>query len=502
MATLKNTTISGTEFLKLPTGTLAQRPGSPSAGQIRYNSDRTVPEVYTSQWGRVAKKELDNAVILELDPLNFPASNRTALWNSNGPGGNNTSYGWNYGSGGATGFSQNGGTNENERVLGTDPWGNQNLVWETRASGNGNDDGGWNGDGFACDVNRLYRFSIWVKRTSSTSGGTFYHGTSGGSQCVRRLSDGGQECNPYWECSGTGVLTQDVWYLYVSHMFPWWYSLTAGHPESGRYRVDTGKEGYSNGCNVGNDTKMDVGTTSISQRVYHYYCGDSTTRLQLFDPRVEICDGTQPSVSDLLFGRTNRLNDSSGHAYGAYLQGNPIYNTEGSIVLDGNNDGLVVPNIDLRKSWTMEIWMQTTNAASFSFFGHGITSVNQGLHIVLYNSSTIRFGMYGNDNDATGLAAIPTNTWIHWMFSYDHSNPTSATAKRVYRNGVEQSTSVVSGPSSYTYPPSNLRIGNTYGSGVYGQAAGKVGISRMYNRVLTAAEVLDRFDQTRGRYGI
>jgi len=502
MATLKNTTISGTEFVKLPVGSAAQRPGSPASGQLRYNSDRTIPEVYNSRWDRVAKKELDNLLRFEIDPSAFPLSNRTAFWSQLGPGGNNSSYGWNYGSGGATGFSQNGNTGENERVLGIDPWGRENLVWETRASGDGNADGGWNGDGIASDPTRLYRATVWVKRTSSTSGGTFYHGTSGGSQCVRRLSDGGQECNPYWECSGTGSLTQNVWYLFVSHIFPWSYNLTAGHPESGRYRVDTGKEGYSNGCNVGNDIKHDVGTTSISQRVYHFYCGDSTTRLQLFDPQIALCDGSEPSITDLLFGKTHQVRDLSGHAFGAYVQGNPVYNSEGSFVFDNNNDGLVVPNIDLRTSWTMEMWMQTTNAASFNFFGHGITSVNQGLHILIYSATALRFGMYGNDNDATGLAAIPTNTWMHWVFTYDHSNPTSATSKRVYRNGVELSTSAVSGPAAYTYPPSNLRIGQTYGSGQYGVSGGKISVTRMYTRVLTAAEVLDRFDQTRGRYGI
>ena len=98
---------------------------------------------------------------------------------------------WSAGSGGATGYSQNGNTGENERVEGTDPWGNPALVWESRASGDGNADGGWNADGFSIDNTKLYRFSIWVKRTSSTGGGTFYLGTNGGGQCVLRLSDGG-----------------------------------------------------------------------------------------------------------------------------------------------------------------------------------------------------------------------------------------------------------------------------------------------------------------------
>ena len=39
MANLKNTTINDTGFLELPRGTTAQRPGSPSAGDMRYNTE-------------------------------------------------------------------------------------------------------------------------------------------------------------------------------------------------------------------------------------------------------------------------------------------------------------------------------------------------------------------------------------------------------------------------------------------------------------------------------
>lgn len=47
MATLKNTTINDTGYLQLPVGTTAQRPGSPSAGQTRYNSTIKTVEWYT-----------------------------------------------------------------------------------------------------------------------------------------------------------------------------------------------------------------------------------------------------------------------------------------------------------------------------------------------------------------------------------------------------------------------------------------------------------------------
>ena len=46
MATLKNTTINDTGFLQLPTGTLAQRPGTASAGMIRHNTSNNTIECH------------------------------------------------------------------------------------------------------------------------------------------------------------------------------------------------------------------------------------------------------------------------------------------------------------------------------------------------------------------------------------------------------------------------------------------------------------------------
>ena len=51
MATLKNTTIDSTGFINLPSGTTAQRPGSPTAGMIRYNTTLNEVEIYSgTEW--------------------------------------------------------------------------------------------------------------------------------------------------------------------------------------------------------------------------------------------------------------------------------------------------------------------------------------------------------------------------------------------------------------------------------------------------------------------
>ena len=70
MATLRNTTIDDVEFLELPQGTTAQRPGSPSAGMIRYNTDIRDTEFYDgTSWRAISDSnpEATGGEVVETD---------------------------------------------------------------------------------------------------------------------------------------------------------------------------------------------------------------------------------------------------------------------------------------------------------------------------------------------------------------------------------------------------------------------------------------------------
>jgi hypothetical protein len=214
--------------------------------------------------------------------------------------------GWTAGSGSIGLFSCNGDTGEQNRYIGTDPWGNSAMVWQTVPSGNGQADGGWNTTGVSIDNTKLYRFSVWVRRTSATSGGTFYFGLQSNNGNAVHLSNNYTEGNPYWDYRGTGALTQNTWYLFVGHCYPVAHNGTIIHEESGYYTVAGGttKQGLNAG-NVPNDVKWSSGTTTATHRTYHYYCGDSTTRLEFYMPRIDLVNGTQPSLRQLLTAGSN-----------------------------------------------------------------------------------------------------------------------------------------------------------------------------------------------------
>ena len=326
-------------------------------------------------------------------------------------------YSWTTGSGGIGSFGQNGNTGENERVMGTDPFGNSSVVWESRPSGDGNADGGWGNGFYDVDEFTLYRWSVWVKRTSSTAGGTSYLGLYGAPNAVIRLDNGAQEGNPYWECSGTGAYTQNVWYLLVGHCFPSNYTGGATtHPDSGRYTT-SGRDGGVNYCNIGGDVKWYPGTTGGYHRVYHYYCGDSTTRLQWFDPRLDKCDGSEPTISDLLNNRQAKLESATVTVEGAALKQQKVVATGGVITTVGeyrvhrfNDSGTLT--ISSIRSGSIEVEYLIVGGGGGAGMdmggGGGGGGVLNGTTILTPTSYTVTIGGGGTGAPAAGTNGQPS----------------------------------------------------------------------------------------------
>ena len=73
MATLKNTTVNDTSFLTLPSGTVAQRPGSPVQGMARFNNQINEVEVYNGTAWYSNSNPVQTSLLVYLD-ANYTAS--------------------------------------------------------------------------------------------------------------------------------------------------------------------------------------------------------------------------------------------------------------------------------------------------------------------------------------------------------------------------------------------------------------------------------------------
>jgi hypothetical protein len=402
---------------------------------------------------------------------------------------------WSLGSGGTTGYGRNGGEAENERIIGTDPWGNSTIVWESRPSGNGNDDGGWNTSYYNIDKTKLYRFSVWVKRTSTTTGGTSYLGLygSGGTFGVARLDNGATEGNPYWECSSTSVYTQNVWYLLVGHCYP---AGTTGipnnkHPDSGRYTIN-GRNGDLNYCNIGGDVRWLSDATQTLHRTYHYYCNDNTTRLQWFDPRIDLCDGTEPTIQDLLTAGTNSWRSLVNENRGILTNG-VSYNSAngGSLVFDGTNDR-VSTSFKPSGYRSYFIWVKYNIINSLSG-GYSLTGTQE---VSAYNYVGISNGGYfyyyfGTNGEQINSTILNPNVWYNQGLTLSNDG-----YARAYLNGNLVSTLLSNVGNTAT---------NEFSIGCVNQqhfVNGNIAMVSQYNRALSAQEILQNYNSQKSRFGL
>ena len=424
---------------------------------------------------------------------------------------------WSLGSGSATGYSQNGATAENERVTGTDPFGRSATVWETRPTGTTDADGGWNSDWFNIDSTKLHRFSVWVKRTTSTSGGTFYLGLYGNNG-IKRTDNSVVEGNPYWDCRGTGGFVQDVWYLVVGHCYPYDTTYTGQHPESGIYTVAGGttKVASINACNIGADVKWaGIDVTQTIHRCYHYYCADSTTRLQLFDPRIDVIGGTEPSIANLLSGFTaNRLTDLIGTNNGTFVNG-PTYSSAngGSLVFDGSNDfmqaNVNTTALDGDPTFSVDMFIRRRTGTNIgpNQAPWGIGGEGQGNGVGGWTPTTnlINLDFY----DSTRLASTeyyPEGQFVHIAWTKNGAGAETSNVK-CYVNGIERAlTKTRDATRTNQFNTSTNGVGIVLGrlNGNSGNFHAPVDVAsfKVYTRALSAAEVSQNYNALRGRYGL
>lgn len=202
---------------------------------------------------------------------------------------------WTQGSGSVLGFSQNGSTSENWRILGDNHVGDEVILWEARNDSSSNADGGWNSSSVSIDNTKNYRFTVWIKKTNSTDGRTYF-GCKKTNQ-ILNLS-GSINNNPYF---WSGDLPQlDRWYLLIGYVYNKNYSATGGSNSgvpSGIYDGVTGERVSS--ANITN-FKFASSATSVSHRAYLYYDSNIDDRQYFFDPTIEKSDGTEQSLISLL----------------------------------------------------------------------------------------------------------------------------------------------------------------------------------------------------------
>ncbi len=192
------------------------------------------------------------------------------------------------------------------------------------------------------------------------------------------------------------------------------------------------------------------------------------------------------------------------------LTNGPTFNSGsgGSIVFDGADDYVATASnigISGASPRTVECWIYVDSSSNKSILGYGGNEIG-----VLFDTLVWYTGQYltaighyyggGYDTIPTlpSRNTINLNQWNHVVHMYD------GTTASLYTNGVFSNSKEfsISAGNQLNTTNSTFRVGTGQYTGGYTYTTGKIASSRFYNRTLSASEVLQNYNATKGRFGL
>jgi hypothetical protein len=201
--------------------------------------------------------------------------------------------------------------------------------------------------------------------------------------------------------------------------------------------------------------------------------------------------------------------DLSGNGNNGTLENSPTFDSAngGSIVFDGVNDYIDLGSDIVFKStggWTVESWVNfdiipTTynNVTSPGNFIGSETIVHNSWYWSVLNS---KLALWNRSPGVWkyGSTILQSNTWYNAVLVCS----SSGTSYQMYLNGIAEGGDHVSYTWNATYAGLNIRYIARGNSSNLRQIDGKVPMTKVYNRALSADEILQNYNATKTRFGL
>ena len=176
----------------------------------------------------------------------------------------------------------------------------------------------------------------------------------------------------------------------------------------------------------------------------------------------------------------------------------------GNIILDGSNDfistGFTVANLAASSNFTWLMWcyLSATSAGPQVqvYFGNFTNySPNYDWWGAYRNGTTLYIGNYASSTERTISTTIPSAGW------YQIGQVRNGSTHYLYLNGVSKNSGTFTTPSINS--AATLRLGSV-GNGATNadNFNGNIASFQLYNRALSASEVLQNFNATKTRFGL
>ena len=188
----------------------------------------------------------------------------------------------------------------------------------------------------------------------------------------------------------------------------------------------------------------------------------------------------------------------------------------GCWIFDGTDDyiefGILPEILSGKENITISTWYKTDPSETYIVSLWGDTAGSfQGMAVLLYyqgsNQAFIEVGTDGSNDYAAknGLSTyMPKGEWYDLTFVFDSSQGTNATKIKMYVNGELQSWT--SNPNfaftGLSTSASNLRLGRDKTAYAGFPFTGNIAKYLIYDRSLTAAEVLHNYNAQKSRFGL
>jgi hypothetical protein len=434
-------------------------------------------------------------------------------------------------------FNQN-ITGENTILYATDPFGSPQLVLQAKSKTtdgvSGNNDGGWN---YYMDVDptKTYRFSFWFNRnkigtyrdstgitsfTNNINGaqytGVFAYDPSTSVGVLNRTNTALAANTNYYFISSVfprpGTWIENEWVLVVCHVYPYGTPTGSNHADSGVYT----RAGVRRTIPQTDAVWATAATNKAQFRSYLFYCWDNTPVQWWLHPRVDVVDGTEPTVQNLLDDVPNTWKDISPVGTDAVLKNMPVYKTpnSGYLSFDGANDYVqvatpTVSTVDVSgrriNKFTIEGWIRPDAATDTSPFRWVMASdANGSDNGVLFRPNTGSIDVFttritdvNNAFLSSTAGSVPRGKWSHFAAQINDrtvklfvNGKLNASTTYPYDLAVWDADSVTKWYIGIRYP----QYPNSY--------KGDIANFRAYNRVLGAPEIFQNFNVLRGRFGV
>jgi len=190
------------------------------------------------------------------------------------------------------------------------------------------------------------------------------------------------------------------------------------------------------------------------------------------------------------------------------LRNGPTFNSGngGSIAFDGVDDFVEIQNqiqFDQTDPFTLSSWVKSPSVGDNQIINNENSSYT-GYRLNINGQANIEIGLRSSIFDDIAietLNSINTDTWYHIVGTYDGTS--NASGMKIYINGVEESTNILSNTlTSSTLSNQRTLLGIRRISPPPDPLRGNIANVQIYNRTLSATEILQNYNATKGRFGL